>query len=174
MQRKIHLKVRTWCRCQGSAGCITATIWPPSLSPNHLQPELKIRRGRSVPTKLLHLLDRALNPLPAPSRVPSFVRASCPKLPSSSGFRPELFPDGILARHSLRASRFRNLFDARIKIAAWKKEYGEEWASQQLRPQSPAEFVATIRRQSYRNDADFICLENISSVSHFRTTPTTG
>jgi putative transposase len=81
---------------------------------------------------------------------------------------------GRLREECLRVSWFRNLFDARIKIAAWKKEYNEERSHSSLGYRTPAEFVGVIRNQSYGKDAGFACLQNASSVSHFATAPTTG
>jgi putative transposase len=81
---------------------------------------------------------------------------------------------GRLREECLRVSWFRNLFDARIKIAAWKKEYNEERPHSSLGYKTPNEFIAAIRRQSYGKDADFVCLENASGVSHFATAQTTG
>jgi putative transposase len=81
---------------------------------------------------------------------------------------------GRLREECLRISWFKNLFDARIKIAAWKREYNSERPHSSLGYRTPAEFVEAIRSQSYGKDAGFACLENASSVSHFATAPTTG
>ena len=81
---------------------------------------------------------------------------------------------GRLREECLRVSWFRNLFDARIKIAAWKREYNEERPHSSLGYSTPAEFVEAILSQSYGKDAGFACLENASSVSHFATAPMTG
>jgi putative transposase len=81
---------------------------------------------------------------------------------------------GRLREECLRVSWFRNLFDARIKIATWKREYNEERPHSSLGYRTPAEFVEAIRSQSYGKDAGFACLENASGVSHFATAPTTG
>jgi len=81
---------------------------------------------------------------------------------------------GRLREECLRVNWFRNLFDARIKIAAWKKGYNEERPHSSLGYRTPAEFVEAIRSQSYGKDAGFACLENASGVSHFATAPATG
>jgi len=79
---------------------------------------------------------------------------------------------GRLREECLRVSWFRNLFDARIKIAGWRKEYNEERPHSSLGYRTPAEFAQAT--QSCGKDADFVCLENTSGVSHFATTPATG
>jgi putative transposase len=79
---------------------------------------------------------------------------------------------GRLREECLRVSWFRNLFDARIKIADWRKEYNEERPHSSLGYRTPAEFAQAT--QSCGKDADFVCLENTSGVSHFATTPATG
>jgi putative transposase len=66
---------------------------------------------------------------------------------------------GRLREECLRISWFRNLFDARIRITAWKKEYNEERPHSSLGYRTPAEFVEAIRCQSYEKDAGFACLE---------------
>jgi putative transposase len=81
---------------------------------------------------------------------------------------------GRLREECLRVSWFRNLFDARIKIAAWKREYNEERPHSSLGYRTPAEFVEAIRSLSYGKDAGLACLENAFGVSHFATAPTTG
>lgn len=81
---------------------------------------------------------------------------------------------GRLREECLRMSWFRNLFDARIKIAAWKKEYNEKRPHSSLGYRTPAEFVEAIRSQNYGKDAGFAFLENAFGVSHFAIAPTTG
>jgi putative transposase len=78
---------------------------------------------------------------------------------------------GRLREECLRVSWFKNLFDARIKIADWRKEYNEERPHSSLGYRTPAEFAQAA--QSCGKDADFVCLENASPVSHFATAPTT-
>jgi hypothetical protein len=70
-----------------------------------------------------------------------------------------------------RASWFRNLFDARVKIADWRKEYNEVRPHSSLDYRTPDEFARAIRRASGGKDADFVCLENASGVSHFPSAP---
>jgi putative transposase len=81
---------------------------------------------------------------------------------------------GRLREECLRVSWFRNLFDARIKISDWRKEYNEERPHSSLGYRTPVEFARVTRRESYGKDAAFVCLENASGVSHFATAPTTG
>ena len=78
---------------------------------------------------------------------------------------------GRLREECLRVSWFRNLFDARVKIADWRTEYNEERPHSSLGYRTPAEFARTT--QSCGKDADFVCLENASSVFHLATAPTT-
>ena len=66
---------------------------------------------------------------------------------------------GRLREECLRVSWFRNLFDARIKIADWRKEYNEERPRSSLGYGTPAEFARVTRSQSYGKDADFVCLK---------------
>jgi putative transposase len=81
---------------------------------------------------------------------------------------------GKLREECLRASWFRNLFDARVKIADWRKEYNEVRPHSSLDYRTPDEFARAIRRASGGKDADFVCLENASGVSHFPSAPATG
>lgn len=81
---------------------------------------------------------------------------------------------GRLREECLRVSWFKNLFDARIKLRDWKREYNEQRPHSSLGYRTPAEFAQVIRRASHGKDADFVCLENASGVSHFATAPATG
>jgi putative transposase len=74
----------------------------------------------------------------------------------------------------LRTHWFRNLFDARRKLAVWKVEYNEERPHSSLDYCTPAEFAMRKVAMSYGKDADFVCLENATAFSHFPTTPATG
>ena len=79
-----------------------------------------------------------------------------------------------LREECLRVNWFRNLFDARIKIAAWKREYNEERPHSCLGYRTPSEFATTTRSQSCGKNAGFASLENAFGVSHFATAPMTG
>jgi putative transposase len=81
---------------------------------------------------------------------------------------------GRLRDECLRVSWFKNLFDARIKLRCWKTEYNEQRPHSSLGYRTPAEFAQVFRGASYGKDADFVCLENASGVSHFATAPATG
>jgi transposase InsO family protein len=81
---------------------------------------------------------------------------------------------GKLREECLRASWFRNLFDAPIKIGDWRTEYNQERPHSSLDYRTPAEFAQAVRSPSGGKDADFVCLENASSVSHLPTAPATG
>jgi putative transposase len=63
-----------------------------------------------------------------------------PGKPTQNG-RIESF-HGRLREECLRGSWFQNLFDARRKIAAWRKEYNEERPHSSLGYQTPKEFAA--------------------------------
>jgi putative transposase len=81
---------------------------------------------------------------------------------------------GKLRDECLRTNWFRNLFDARIKISGWRKEYNEVRPHSSLDYRTPNEFVQAIKKASYGKDAGPACLENAFSVSHFATAPATG
>ena len=81
---------------------------------------------------------------------------------------------GKLREECLRASWFRNLFDARVKIANWRKEYNEVRPHSSLDYRTPNEFAEILKRANYGKDAGYACLENTAGVSHFVTTPATG
>jgi putative transposase len=67
---------------------------------------------------------------------------------------------GKLREECLRASWFRNLFDARMKIADWRKKYNESRPHSSLDYRTPKEFAETLRNTSYGKDARFVCSEN--------------
>jgi putative transposase len=81
---------------------------------------------------------------------------------------------GRLREECLRLSWFTNLFDARHKVLAWKNEYNDERPHSSLGYKTPTEFARLSKAQSYGKDADFVCLENTSGVSHFATAPATS
>jgi putative transposase len=94
-----------------------------------------------------------------------------PGKPTQNG-RVESF-HGRLREECLNVSWFQNLFDARRKIAAWRKEYNEERPHSSLGYKTPKEFAM----MSYGKDGDKAALENASAfasgVSHFPTAPAT-
>ena len=57
---------------------------------------------------------------------------------------------GKLRDECLNASWFQNLFDARRKIAAWRKEYNEERPHSSLGYRTPAAFAAAVRGEEGR------------------------
>ena len=79
---------------------------------------------------------------------------------------------GRLREECLAVSWLQNLFDARRKITAWRKEYNEERSHTSLGYRAPKEFAALSRGK----DGDEAALENASAfasgVSHFPTAPT--
>jgi putative transposase len=99
-----------------------------------------------------------------------------PGKPTQNG-RIESF-NGRLREECLNLSWFQNLFDARRKIAAWRKEYNEERPHSSLGYQTPKEFAEQARTMSYGKDGDEAALENVSAfafgVSHFPTAPVTA
>ena len=76
---------------------------------------------------------------------------------------------GRFREECLRVNWFVNLFDARPTIAAWKQDYNEQRPHSSLGYRTPVEFAKICSRESYGKDADSVCLENASSVSHFAT-----
>ena len=74
---------------------------------------------------------------------------------------------GRLREECLRVSWFENLFDARRKIATWRRDYNEEPPHSSLNYRTPAEFAAMSRGK----DAGSARLENALGVSHFPTAP---
>lgn len=75
---------------------------------------------------------------------------------------------GRLREECLRVSWFENLFDARRKIADWRRDYNEVRPHSSLNYRTPAEFAAL----SYGKDAGCARLENADRVSHFPTAST--
>jgi putative transposase len=71
-----------------------------------------------------------------------------PGKPTQNG-RVESFK-GRLRGECLNLSWFQNLFDARRKIAAWRREYNEERPHSSLGYQTPKEFAATQDASFYR------------------------
>ena len=68
---------------------------------------------------------------------------------------------GRLREECLSVSWFENLFDARRKIAAWRKEYNEERPHSSLGYRTPAEFAATMRvEEGCGKDGGCATLEN--------------
>jgi putative transposase len=73
---------------------------------------------------------------------------------------------GRLREECLRVSWFYNLFDARKKIALWRREYNEQRPHSRLKYLTPAEFAAQASRGK---DADSVSLKNDNAVFHFPT-----
>ena len=73
-----------------------------------------------------------------------------PGKPAQNG-RLESF-NGKLREECLRVSWFQNLFEARRKIAAWRKEYNEERPHSSLGYRTPKEFAAQVARESFYAD----------------------
>jgi putative transposase len=89
-----------------------------------------------------------------------------PGRPMQNG-RCESF-NGRLREECLRVSWFENLFDARQKIADWRRDYNEVRPHSSLNYRTPAEFAAL----SYGKDAGSARLKNAERVSHFPTATT--
>jgi putative transposase len=79
-----------------------------------------------------------------------------PGKPTQNG-RVESF-NGRLREECLRISWFQNLFDARRKIALWRRDYNEQRPHSSLKYLTPAEFAAK---------TSYVKVENASGVSHF-------
>jgi putative transposase len=56
---------------------------------------------------------------------------------------------GRLREECLRTSWFKNLFDARVKITDWRKEYNEVRPHSSLDYRTPAEFARSCQSTSY-------------------------
>lgn len=69
-----------------------------------------------------------------------------------------------LREECLRVSWFENLFDARRKIADWRKDYNEQRPHSSLGYKTPAEFAAA---ENCGKDAGYARLENAVRVSTF-------
>jgi putative transposase len=74
--------------------------------------------------------------------------------------------NGRLREECLAVSWFQNLFDARRKIALWRRDYNEQRPHSSLNYRTPVEFAAAL---SCGKDAGDARLENASGVSHFPT-----
>jgi putative transposase len=81
---------------------------------------------------------------------------------------------GRLREECLRVSWFKNLFDARKKVSAWKMEYNEHRPHSSLGYRTPVEFARVALRGSDGKDVSFAHLENAFGVSHFPTAPAPG
>jgi putative transposase len=79
--------------------------------------------------------------------------------------------NGRLREECLRVSWFENLFDARRKIADWRKDYNEQRQPSSLDYQMPAKFAAAT---NCGKDAGCARLENPDRVSHVPTASTTA
>jgi putative transposase len=99
-----------------------------------------------------------------------------PGKPTQNG-RVESF-HGRLREECLNVNWFQNLFDAKRKIAAWRKEYNEERPHSSLGNLTPNEHAARSARASCGNAGDEAALENASAfasgVSHISTAPAAG
>jgi putative transposase len=73
-----------------------------------------------------------------------------PGKPMQNG-RLESF-NGRLREECLRVSWFQNLFDARRKIGAWRKEYNEERPHSSLQYRTPKEFAAQMEAEGFYMD----------------------
>ena len=92
---------------------------------------------------------------------------------SSTNARVESF-NGRLRDECLNVSWFQNLFDAKRKIAAWRREYNEERPHSSLGYLTPNEYAERLTRASDGKDAcqKAASLENAEErVSHFPTAP---
>jgi len=79
---------------------------------------------------------------------------------------------GRLREECLRVSWFQNLFDARRKIALWRRDYNEQRPHSSLKYMTPVEFAASY---SGGNDGDKTALGNAARFPHFpRTTAAAG
>ena len=67
---------------------------------------------------------------------------------------------GRLRDECLAVSWFKNLFDARRKIAAWRKEYNEERPHGSLGYKTPSEFAAAQAASFYREERGGEGLQN--------------
>src|SRR5689334_18325452 len=78
---------------------------------------------------------------------------------------------GRLREECLAVSWFQNLFDARCKIAAWRKEYNEERPHSSLGYRTPKEYAELNRGKDGGEDALENASATASGVSHFPTAP---
>ena len=65
--------------------------------------------------------------------------------------------NGKLRDECLRVNWFQNLFDARAKIAAWKKEYNEQRPHSSLGYRTPQEFAALAARPDADAETKAVC-----------------
>jgi Integrase core domain len=91
--------------------------------------------------------------------------------PSIPSLLAERTQDGAFVS---RLSWFRNLFDARRKVANWKLEYSEQRPDSSLGYRTPAEFARVALTPSYRKDVGLAHLENACGVYHFPTASAAG
>jgi putative transposase len=95
-----------------------------------------------------------------------------PGKPTQNG-RVESF-HGRFREECLNVSWFQNLFDAKRKIAEWRREYNQERPHSSLEYLTPNEYAARNAKASYGKDAcqKTASLENAEErVSHFPTAP---
>ena len=81
---------------------------------------------------------------------------------------------GRLREECLHVSWFKNLFDARKKVSAWKMEYNEQRPHSSLGYRTPAEFASVALNSSGGKDVSSAHLENAGGVSHFPTALAAG
>ena len=82
---------------------------------------------------------------------------------------------GRLRDECLSGSWFQSLFDAKRKIAAWRREYNEERPHSSLGYLAPNEYAERLTRASDGKDGGESALEYAEErVSHFPTAPATG
>lgn len=70
---------------------------------------------------------------------------------------------GKLRDGCLRTNRFRNLFDARMKVSDLRKDYNEVRPHISLDYRPPDEFARALEKPSYGKDAGYACLEKPSA-----------
>jgi len=85
---------------------------------------------------------------------------------------------GKLRDECLNTSWFRNLFDARKQIAAWKRDYNEQRPHSSLQYQTPAEFAKSVSSPSTllhnRRADDLNATLRARSARHCRRLPLRG
>ncbi len=92
-----------------------------------------------------------------------------PGKPTQNGY-VESF-NGKLREECLRVNWFQNLFQARRIIANWRRDYNECRPHSSLKHLTPVEFAA---KNSGGKDADFVRLENDTTVFHFTSAAATA
>ena len=80
---------------------------------------------------------------------------------------------GKLREECLRVSWFANLFDARRKIADWRKEYNQERPHSSLDYRTPAEFAQLSKGLSYGKDVGAPTWKTPVAFPTFATAPAT-